>query len=131
MIFILMVMMMKWNTENSLILHSNIDLLHCQSFTKYHHNFCVMGKSIHPTMGIYPWNKFRYLTCEILVFPPPELLLHKYRCVIGYIPCCVTMNTHHVVYVTKSSTTFRRILICVICFMLVKWFDLEQTSVSF
>ena len=47
-------------------------------------------------MGIYPWNKFWYLTCEISFFPP-ELLLHSYKCVIGYVPCCVMVNTHTIV----------------------------------
>ena len=44
-------------------------------------------------MGIYPCNKFRYLTCEISVFSLPELLLHNYKCG-GYTPCCATVNTH-------------------------------------
>ena len=47
-------------------------------------------------MGIYPWNKFRYLTCEISVFFPPELILHNYKCG-GYIPCGVMVNTHTIV----------------------------------
>jgi hypothetical protein len=44
-------------------------------------------------MGIYPWNKFRYLTCEISVFSPLELLLHNNKCG-GYLPCCATVNIH-------------------------------------
>jgi hypothetical protein len=47
-------------------------------------------------MGIYPRNKFRYLTCEISVFFSPEILLHNYKCG-GCIPCCVTANTHTIV----------------------------------
>ena len=47
-------------------------------------------------MGIYPWNKFWYLTCEISVFFPPELLLHNCKCG-GYVLCCVTVNTHLIV----------------------------------
>ena len=46
-------------------------------------------------MGIYPWNKFRYLACEISFFPP-ELLLHNYNCG-GCVPFCVTVNTHTIV----------------------------------
>ena len=32
-------------------------------------------------------------TCEKISFFPPELLLHNYKC-SGYVPCCVTVNTH-------------------------------------
>jgi hypothetical protein len=34
-------------------------------------------------------------TCENIIFLPPELLLHNYKCG-GYVPCYVTMNTHDV-----------------------------------
>jgi len=30
------------------------------------------------------------------IFFPPELLLHNYKCG-GYVPCCVTVNTHTIV----------------------------------
>ena len=33
---------------------------------------------------------------KISVFFPPELLLHSYKC-SGYVPCCVTVNTHTIV----------------------------------
>jgi hypothetical protein len=36
------------------------------------------------------------LTCENISFFPPELLLHNYKC-SGYVPCCVTVNTHTIV----------------------------------
>jgi hypothetical protein len=35
-------------------------------------------------------------TCENIKFFPPQLLLHSYRC-SGYVPCCVTVNTHTIV----------------------------------
>ena len=35
-------------------------------------------------------------TCENISFFPPELLLHSYKC-SGYVPCCVTVNTHTIV----------------------------------
>ena len=47
-------------------------------------------------MGIYPINKFRYLTCEISVFFSPELLLHNYKCG-GYVPRCVAVDTDTIV----------------------------------
>jgi hypothetical protein len=40
-------------------------------------------------------------TCENISFFPPELLLHSYKC-SGYVPCCVTVNTHTIVNWTKS-----------------------------
>ena len=40
-------------------------------------------------------------TCENISFFPPELLLHSYKC-SGYVPCCVTVNTHTIVSWTKS-----------------------------
>jgi hypothetical protein len=41
-------------------------------------------------------------TCENISFFPPELLLHNYKCG-GYVPCCVTVNTHTIV-IWKHST---------------------------
>ena len=35
-------------------------------------------------------------TCENISFFPPELLLHSYKCG-GYVPCCVSVNTHTIV----------------------------------
>ena len=35
-------------------------------------------------------------TYENISFFLPELLLHDYNC-SGYIPCCVTVNTHTIV----------------------------------
>ena len=32
-----------------------------------------------------------------------ELLLHNYKRVIGYVPCCVTMNTHKIVNWNKLT----------------------------
>ena len=37
-------------------------------------------------------------------FFPPELLLHNYKCG-GYVPCCVTVNTHTIVN-WKNSTKY-------------------------
>jgi hypothetical protein len=33
---------------------------------------------------------------DIKSFLPPELLVHNYKC-SGYVPCCVTVNTHAIV----------------------------------
>jgi hypothetical protein len=45
-------------------------------------------------------------TCENISFFPPELLLHSYKCG-GYVPCCVTVNTHTIVNWNK----FREMLL--------------------
>ena len=49
-------------------------------------------------------------TCENIRFFPPKLLLHSYKCG-GYVPCCVTVNTHTIVNWKKiremSLTTLR------------------------
>ena len=56
-------------------------------------------------MGIYSWNKFRYLTCEISVFPVGTTW-QNCKCG-GYVPCCVTVNTHTIV----SWKQFREMLL--------------------
>ena len=47
-------------------------------------------------------------TYENISFFPPELLLHNYKCG-GYVPCCVTVNTHTIVnwkkFLEMSLTT--------------------------
>ena len=58
-------------------------------------------------MGIYPWNKFRYLTCKRSVFSPPERLLHNNKCG-GYVPCCATVNTHTIVLWNNSVKCYWR-----------------------
>ena len=63
-------------------------------------------------MGIYPWNKFRYLTCEISVFFPSELLLHNYKW-DGYVPCCATVNTHTIV---NCMEKFREMLLTILAY---------------
>jgi len=46
------------------------------------------------------WGFIREINSGILhvkyQFFPPELLLHNYKCG-GYVPCCVTVNTHTIV----------------------------------
>ena len=56
-------------------------------------------------MGIYPWNKFLYFHMWKYQFFPAEPLLHNYKCG-GYVPCCVTVNTHTIVNWKNSATEY-------------------------
>ena len=62
----------------------------------FHIGLVIIPRPIYGGLGMITrpiWKCPCIFTCENISFFPPELLLHNNKCG-GYVPCCVTVNTH-------------------------------------
>jgi len=93
--------------------NSVVAIMEHMMWVSNHCRKCPLSMYLNLTISIYYIDRcelwgfireinFGIFTCENISFFPPELLLHNYKC-DGYVPCCVTVNTHAIVNWKNSA----------------------------